>query len=85
MFDGQDTLTLSMWINNNHTQMNTSAFSINGTSMSGTSPEFYFLLNPCNPDGYYKAVFTDRGQMITPHPGARRPGLPMAAYLTAVR
>ena len=42
MFDGQDTLTLSMWINNNHTQMNTSAFSINGTSMSGTSPGILF-------------------------------------------
>ena len=75
MFDGQDTLTLSMWINNNHTQMNTSAFSINGTSMSGTSPEFYFLLNPCNPDGYYKAVFTDPWTDDNPTPWGSEAGI----------
>ena len=59
MFDGQNELTISMWIKNNDTQINTSAFSINGQEKQNGYPKYYFLLNPTNPDGYYKAVFTD--------------------------
>lgn len=75
LFDGQDTLTISMWVNNHNTQMNTAAFSFNGTSMSGTSPEFYFLLNPCNPEGYYKAVFTDPWTDENPRPWESESGI----------
>ncbi|WP_440322184.1 family 43 glycosylhydrolase [Laedolimicola sp.] len=61
--DGQDSLTIAMWIKNNGTQKNTAAFSINGTARTGSYPTYYFLLNPTNPSGYYKAVYTD------PEPG----------------
>ena len=68
MFDGQNELTISMWIKNNDTQINTSAFSINGQEKQNGYPKYYFLLNPTNPDGYYKAVFTDPAPGSTVNP-----------------
>ena len=53
MFDGQNELTISMWIKNNDTQINTSAFSINGQEKQYGYHKYYFMLNPTIPDVYY--------------------------------
>ena len=58
LFDGQDTVTMSLWIKNNNTKGNYSAFFF-GSAASGNLPANYFLLNPCSPNGNYKAVFTN--------------------------
>ncbi len=68
MLDGQDSLTISMWIKNNNTKANTAAFSFCGKTKQGTSPKHYLILNPSNPDGYYKAVFTDPASGSTANP-----------------
>ena len=75
MFDGQNELTISMWIKNNDTQINTSAFSINGQEKQNGYPKYYFLLNPTNPDGYYKAVFTDPEAGSTANPWTTEVGV----------
>ena len=75
MFDGENELTISMWIKNNNTKINTSAFSINGQEKLGTSPKYYFLLNPSNPDGYYKAVMTDPAAGSTANPWTTEVGV----------
>ena len=75
IFDGENELTISMWIKNNNTKINTAAFSINSQSMIGTSPEYYFLLNPSNPDGYYKAVLTDPPDGSTANPWTQEVGV----------
>ena len=61
LFDRQDTVTVSLWISNHGNQTNTAAFFF-GSAPEGTGvdPANYFLLNPTNPSGNYKAVFTDR-------------------------
>ena len=60
LFDGQDTVTVSLWISNHGNQTNTAAFFF-GSAPEGTKvdPANYFLLNPCSPSGHYKAVFTN--------------------------
>lgn len=75
IFDGENELTISMWIKNNNTKINTAAFSINSQSKIGTSPEYYFLLNPSNPDGYYKAVLTDPPDGSTANPWTQEVGV----------
>ena len=59
LFDNQDTVTVSMWINNNNTKGNYSAFFFGSAAQNNKLPANYFLLNPCSPNGNYKAVFTD--------------------------
>ena len=68
LFDRQDAVTVSMWIKNNNTKKNTSAFSFSGKTKQGSYPKHYFILNPSNPDGYYKAVFTDPASGSTANP-----------------
>ena len=75
LFDQQNALTISMWIKNNHTKKNTSAFSFCGTTKQGSYPKHYFILNPSNPDGYYKAVFTDPAAGSTANPWTTEVGV----------
>ncbi len=75
LFDNQNELTVSMWIKNNNTKKNTSAFSFCGTTKKGNYPKHYFILNPSNPDGYYKAVFTDPEAESTANPWATEVGV----------
>lgn len=75
LFDGQNSTTISMWIKNKDTKMNTAAFSFSGKKKLGSYPADYFILNPCNPDGYYKAVFTDPPAGSTANPWTTEAGI----------
>ncbi len=56
LFDGKDTLTISLWLNNYTGPGNYSAmFFGTGERM----PVSYWLLNPCNPAGTMKSVVTN--------------------------
>ena len=80
LFDGQDTVTVSLWINNNNTQGNYSAFFF-GSVASGVLPANYFLLNPCSPSGNYKAVFTN--SVNTSQPWTTEVGVNDSTYTTS--
>lgn len=56
MFDGENILTISLWLNNYTGAGNYSAMFF-GTTES--MPKSYWLLNPCNPSDTLKSVFTD--------------------------
>lgn len=75
LFDGQNSTTISMWIKNKDTKMNTAAFSFSGKKKTGSYPADYFILNPCNLDGYYKAVFTDPAAGSTANPWTTEVGI----------
>lgn len=75
LFDGQNSTTISMWIKNKNTKMNTAAFSFSGKKKTGIYPADYFILNPCNTDGYYKAVFTDPAAGSTANPWTTEVGI----------
>ena len=79
LFDGQDTVTVSLWINNHNTQGNTAAFFF-GSQASGVTPSSYFLLNPCAPAGNYKAVFTN--SVNASQPWTTEVGINDSAYAT---
>lgn len=65
LFNNQNKVTVSMWINNNNTKGNYAGFFF-GTKAQGKLPLNYFLLNPTNPSGNYKAVFTDSNNSAEP-------------------
>ncbi len=56
MLDGQDTLTISFWAENENDAGNYAAFFVGSTE---SNPLNYLLLNPANPSGYVKLAFTD--------------------------
>lgn len=64
MFDGEDTLTVSVWLKNYTGAGNYSALFF-GTTES--MPVSYWLLNPCNPSGRLKSVFTDSVDYSAPY------------------
>jgi len=65
LFDNQNTVTVSMWINNHNMKGNYAAFFF-GSAAVNELPSNYFLLNPCSPGGNYKAVFTNSVNVSTP-------------------
>lgn len=56
MLDGQDTMTISFWAENENDSGNYAAFFVGSTE---ANPLNYLLLNPANPSGYVKLAFTD--------------------------
>ncbi|MEE0419765.1 MAG: immunoglobulin-like domain-containing protein [Lachnospiraceae bacterium] len=54
MFDGQDTLTISLWMKNQTGKGNYA-----GMFFGNRDGQDYWLLNPCNPAGLMKSVFTN--------------------------
>ena len=54
MFDGQDTLTISLWMQNK-----TGKGNYTGMFFGSSDGQDYWLLNPCNPAGKMKSVFTN--------------------------
>ena len=63
-FDGQNTLTISVWLNNYTGAGNYSAMFFGTTERM---PVSYWLLNPCNPAGTMKSVFTNRENASAPY------------------
>ena len=63
-FDGENTLTISIWLNNYTGAGNYSAMFI-GTTES--MPHNYWLLNPCNPSGVMKSVMTNSVNASAPY------------------
>ncbi len=63
-FEGSDTLTISLWLNNYTGNGNYSAMYI-GTKES--LPTGYWLLNPCNPSGKLKSVITNSKDANAPY------------------
>ncbi len=63
-FDGKNTLTISLWLNNYTGAGNYSAMFI-GTTES--MPISYWLLNPCNPAGVMKSVMTNSANASAPY------------------
>lgn len=61
---GQETLTISVWLKNYSGKANTAAMFI-GTKKN--MPVNYWLLNPCNPAGKLKSVFTDKDNASAPY------------------
>lgn len=58
MMDGQNTVSISVWLKNETGSGNYSALYF-GTAKQGNYPLSYWLLNPANPDGRLKSVFTN--------------------------
>lgn len=63
-FAGEDTLTISVWLKNYSGAINTTAMFIGTTE---AMPVNYWLLNPCNPAGTLKSVFTDSNNASAPY------------------
>lgn len=59
MFDGQKTLTVSIWMKNETGAGNYTGFYIGNAANSNNVPTKYFLLNPMNPSSVMKAVITN--------------------------
>lgn len=64
LLQGEDTLTISIWLKNYSGSINTSAMFF-GTKQA--SPTSYWLLNPCNTAGRMKSVFTDSVNASQPY------------------
>ncbi|WP_395028352.1 LamG-like jellyroll fold domain-containing protein, partial [Robinsoniella sp.] len=76
MFDGQETLTVSMWMQNKTGAGNYAAFYF-GTEANSTNKEMptrYFLLNPMNPKGVMKSVMTNSFNTSAPYTTEVGPG-----------
>ena len=72
VFENRDTLTISAWLKNDTGSGNYSAMYFGTTTKhlgGGTSdkPLHYWILNPMNPDGYFKSVWTDGDNADTPY------------------
>lgn len=63
-FDGVNTMTISMWLNNYTGAGNYSAMFIGTTEIL---PKGYWLLNPCDPSGKMKSVVTDSVNAAEPY------------------
>ncbi len=64
MFDGKNTLTINMWLNNYTGAGNYSAMFIGTTEKM---PQNYWLFNPCNPAGVMKSVMTNSVSASAPY------------------
>jgi uncharacterized repeat protein (TIGR02543 family) len=63
MFDGQDTLTISVWLKNETGAGNYAAMFFGTTE---NNPRQYWLLNPSNGDGRFKTVVTNGNSSSAP-------------------
>ena len=63
IFEGEDTLTISVWLKNYSGSINTSAMFFGTTERL---PVNYWLLNPANPAGKLKSVLTDGDSTTAP-------------------
>ncbi len=59
MLDGQDTLTISVWLKNRTGKGNYAALSFCSPTEEGANSPNYWLFVPSNPDGVFKNVFTN--------------------------
>jgi hypothetical protein len=59
MLDGQDTLTISVWLKNRTGKGNYAAMSFCSPVEAGADSPNYWLFVPSNPDGVFKNVFTN--------------------------
>ena len=64
VFEGQDTLTISIWLKNYSGAINTSGMFVGTTENMPTS---YWLLNPSNPQGRMKSVMTNSVNSAAPY------------------
>lgn len=67
MFDGQETLTISIWMKNETGANNYTGFFIGTEANSNGYPTQYFLLNPKNPSNVMKAVLTNTVNASAPY------------------
>lgn len=65
LFDGQDEVTISVWLKNETGSGNYAAMSF-GAKKTGTYPPHYWLMNPANPAGLMKSVFTNTADSSAP-------------------
>ena len=67
-FDGQDELTISVWLKSNTNKGNYSALFFGTPPQSSNNmPLNYWLFNPTDPTGYFKSVFTDSNKTSAPY------------------
>lgn len=64
MFDGQDTLSISLWLKNETGAGNYAAMFFGTTE---ELPKNYWLLNPANPNGLLKSVITNSTNATAPY------------------
>ncbi len=94
VFEGQDTLTITLWLKNqtgsgNYTGMffgSPSKYAGGGTS---NAPLHYWLLNPAQPNGYFKSVWTDGDNAGAPYStetavSSTKTGSDWAMYTTVI-
>lgn len=67
LFDGQDNLTISIWMKNETGSGNYAGFYIGNNANSNNFPTKYFLLNPKNPSNVMKAVLTNSFSETAPY------------------
>lgn len=66
MFDGEDEVTISVWINSNTDAGNYSALFFGTETQNNHLPLNYWLFNPTNPSGMFKSVFTNSDNSGSP-------------------
>ncbi len=72
LFEDRDTLTVTTWLKNQTGSGNYAGMYFGTPSQhigggSGNMPLHYWLLNPANPDGYFKSVWTDGDNAGAPY------------------
>lgn len=59
MYEEHEELTISLWLQNDTGKGNYAGMFLGTGKNSSGYPTYYWLLNPCNPSGYFKSVWTD--------------------------
>lgn len=67
LFEGQEELTISVWIKSNTNPGNYAALFFGTPAQSNKMPLNYWLFNPGNPRGLFKSVFTDSNNSGAPY------------------
>lgn len=73
LFENRDTLTISTWLKNDTGSGNYSAMYFGtktkhvDSSVTAGNPLNYWILNPAQPDGYFKSVWTDSNNASEPY------------------
>ena len=66
IFQGEENLTISVWLNSNTNSDNYAALFFGTPANSGKVPTNYWLFNPSNPAGLFKSVFTNDNNAGSP-------------------
>ncbi|WP_338593396.1 immunoglobulin-like domain-containing protein [Paenibacillus sp. Y5S-9] len=66
LFDHQENTTISVWIKSNTGSGNYSALFYGTTAAGNNLPTNYWMLNPSNPSGDFKSVFTNSNNVDQP-------------------